>query len=164
MTYYVALSLIVSDKEGPSKNLIIGIAVGGAALLIILAVPVIICFCVGCMKHVEPNKEGNTYNSETVQEKAPTPIMAAMSPEVIQMDNSPRMYRKVEPKVENQYVAYPHNTAGYSNAHYRHVQPSAYSPYYQNEETDNGVLSVNDERQFVTTPPAYLGNPAPQYL
>ena len=90
-------------------------------------------------------------------DKVPNDLsLGKTSPEVIQqMESSPRMYRKAQ--IENQYmiVQSKQNSTGHSTA--------AHNPTYFTVKEDDEVPATVDDRQFVTTPPAYLGSPASRF-
>ena len=97
------------------------------------------------------NQEETTTDQGS-EEKIPP---MSSSPQVIQMESSPKMYRKEY--LENQYVDLPS-----ANTTHSHEKVSAYNPvYYGNGEVDIGKTN---ERHLVTTPPAYLGNPASTFF
>ncbi len=127
--------IVDSNDSEVSQSLVIGLVVGGFVLLLILSVIVFVCLILMC----GIKRDNNTEQLSTKGEKEP-PTLGKMSPEVIQMEGSPKMYRKAQK--ENQYLITQQQNIDTTAA--------AYNPSFNQE---NGAV------HFVTTPPAYMGSP-----
>ena len=165
----IILYAIDPEKSGISQGVVIGIVFGGAIVLVVSAVVIVVCCILLC--GVKPRDtatlEQERNKSPGSDEKVPDATLGGggggtISPEVIQMESSPKMYRKAQ--IDNQYVAshlyQPRKQNHHSNA--TTTSTAAYNPYITREENDYTLTPSSDGR-VATTPPAYLGNPASRF-
>ena len=125
--------IVDSSESEVSQSLVIGLVIGGIVLLLILSVIVFVCLILMC----GTKRDNNTEQKSTEGDKEP-PTLGKLSPEVIQMEGSPKMYRKGQK--ENQYIMTQHIDT-----------TTAYNPSFTQE---NGTVHL------VTTPPAYMESPS----
>lgn len=147
----------IEKTEDISVGVIVGVAIGGGILIMIFIIPVCICCFIGCHTNESidiPSDE--LEKNENAQNKS-TPIpYTTTSPEVVMMESSPKMFRRGVPQREHPIVSYPSNS--FQNNMIYPPKPSAINPYFPNDQ-----LPSSTENECVTTPPAYMGYPAPQY-
>lgn len=134
--------------------MVIGLIAGGAIFLLLSSIVLFVCCVLVCgAKHGNRSDQGTC----SKEEKAPTPVVGTISPDVIQMESSPKMYRKRQ--FEDAYVS--QSNQYHQNHKFNHT--AAYNPYIINEEGEDIAVLASNQRQFVSTPPAYLGNPATRF-
>lgn len=146
MFYFFLSSLAPVGDDSSNNTLIIGVLVGIAVLAIfIFSIVGFVCGILFCGRNHGKGTEDE--GNEGDDKRSATPTLGSLSPEVIQMESSPKMYHK---EFEPHFVPQDDIKTG----NYYHHQPAAYNPAY------GSGFRGNDDRTFSTTPPAYMGQPA----